>query len=249
MIKQLEEQIISATKRQETIAGMIDVTKQMQIAFNSADWNIIRARLRPTPDDPLCIMVIGFRSDMLMSFEQSRVRPRGEYLPCDIPGLVPGLASVVAHQGKGLVGNAVVRGDQTRLVLVFEGRKKNRFGATRALATGIYRFFKTWRDWTRVLLSTIDSDPVIGEWSLDWREFLAGESGLITMPWFTPMTYAERYIALERIILASKALITSVLSEKQADDPMIRYMDKWLTHLRPLAQIFYETDESEGVRV
>ncbi|MHA1770716.1 MAG: hypothetical protein ACTSYL_08810 [Candidatus Thorarchaeota archaeon] len=248
MIKQLEEQFAAAVSSQELIAGMTDVTKHLQISFNSADCNIVRALLQADSERPVLVLVIGFRSEMLMPFTQTHFRAVGEYLPCDIPGIVPGLAAVINHQGKGITANAVVRGDVTRLVLVFEGKASHRESPMTSLVTGLYRFFKSWMDWSSVLLSIINNDPVIGEWSLDWREFLAGESGLMTMPWFSPLTYTERSIALERIVLASKALLSSVLSEEQADDPMIRYLDRWMTYLRPLSQLSYDMDESEGAR-
>ncbi len=249
MIKRLEEQFQTASGSQEPIAGMTDVTKHLQIAFNSADWNIVRALLKADSRRPILVMVIGFRSEMLKPFNWTPLRANGEYLPCDIPGIVPGLAAVINHQGKGVAANAVVRGDVTRLVLMFEGKREPRLRPMTSLVTGLYRFFKCWRDWNSVLLSIIDNDPVIGEWSLDWREFLAGESGFATMPWFSPLTYSERSIALERIVLASKALLTSVLSEAQYEDPMIRFLDRWMTYLTPLTHVFYDADESEEVRV
>ncbi|MHA1216016.1 MAG: hypothetical protein ACTSPX_01660 [Candidatus Thorarchaeota archaeon] len=244
MIRHLEEQLRTACETQIRIAGMVDVTGQMQVAFNTADRTVIRARLRPADQShPLLIVVMGFRSHMLAPFGQVKLR-HGSYLPCDIPGLVPGMAAVVSHYDHGLIANAMVRGDVIRLVLGFEGVPDNRGDALNNLARSVYRFFRRWHEWTEVLLSTVERDPVVGEWGTDWREFLAGESGFMVMPWFRPMTYAERAVALERVVVASKVLLSSVLNSDQLTDPLIRDVMGWLSDLTPLPQVFYEAEES-----
>ncbi len=244
VIRNLTEQFSEACDSQPTIAGMLDVTNYMQVSFNSEDWTIIRARLgRPSEGKraPILVLVIGFRSEMLRPFGQVRLRS-GDYLPCDIPGLVPGLAAVVDGRHRGLVANALVRGDVTRMVLVFEGKvSQSSRKALRSLATSVYRFFTTWREWRQVLLATVERDPVVSEWPLDWREFLAGESGFVVMPWFRPMSYSERATAMDRVVLAARALLASVLSQEGLEDPLVVSLQRWLDDLTPLPQVLYES--------
>mgnify|MGYP000734073575 CR=1 FL=1 len=248
VIRDLTEQLSRACGSQPVIAGMVDVTQYMQVAFNAQDFGIVRARLKGPGENgqpPILVVVLGFRSEMLRPFGQLPLRS-GDYLPCDIPGLVPGLAAVVHCHDKGLVANAIVRGDVPRLILVFEGGStKTARQALRSLATSVYRFFTTWNEWCGVLLSAIERDPIVGAWDLDWREFLAGESGFVVMPWFRPMSYTDRVTALERVVIAAQALLASVLTSEGLADPLILGVRRWLDGLTPLPQVLYESRMSE----
>jgi hypothetical protein len=96
---------------------------------------------------------------------------------------------------------------------------------------------RKWEEWVDVLLGTLKRDPVIGDWNIDIREFLAGESGYIVMPWFTPMSYSDRAIGLERIILASNALMSSVLGNGHLHDHMVVGLKEWLNGLSALPEV------------
>lgn len=239
MIAELEKQLLSLSSQHRTAKETVDVTLPLQVVFNNADRNVVKARLRY--QGPECgswlAMVVGLRSDILAPFARFENGRTGLYKPCDILGLVPALSLMVAHQNNGLAVSAVAKGVATHLVLVFEGQPDSKSDSLRLLTTSVWAFMKRWSDWTEVLLSTIRRDPSVAEWDFDWREFLAGESGFVNMPWFKPMTYSDRALALDRVVMTSKSLITSVLNQKQTEDAMIRGLVSWLDELTPVVEV------------
>jgi hypothetical protein len=250
MITQLDEQLAAAVKDVKANAT-IDVTLALQVMFSNSDRSIITAKLRYNgPDrDANLIMIVGLRSDILAPFERVNSDQKGRYQPCDIPGLVPGLALIAQSANHGVVLSAISREEVTRFVLVFEGLAERRGGSLKALSSAITAFMKRWTDWTDVLLGILARDPVVGGWNVDWREMLAGESGFTTMPWFTPLNHPDREIGLQRIVIASQALLASVLSAGQFKDPMIIGLKDWLTSLRPLPQVMSSLQVSEEVEI
>jgi hypothetical protein len=243
MITQLQEQLSIACEKKSR--GLIDVTLPLQVMFNNRDRNIIKAQIRYSgPErDAWLILVAGLRSDILSTFDRFEEDIPGRYFPCDILGLVPAISLMASSYNKGLAISAIARDDVTHLILVFEGQSNRRGGALRTLSTSVYSFMKKWESWVDVLLGTLKRDPVIGDWNTDIREFLAGESGYITMPWHTPMSYPDRAICLERIVLASNALMSSVLGNGQLVDPMVVGLREWLNRLRALPEVV------SGIRV
>jgi hypothetical protein len=237
MITQLQEQLSIACEKKSR--GLVDVTLPLQVMFNNRDRNIVKAQIRYNgPErDAWLIMVVGLRSDILSTFTRFEEDIPGRYLACDILGIVPAISLMASSYSKGLAVNAIARDDVTRLVLVFEGQSNRREGSLRTLSTAVYNFMKKWEEWVDVLLGTLKRDPMIGDWNIDIREFLAGESGYITMPWFTPMPYNDRAIGIERIILASNALMSSVLGNGQLVDPMVVSLREWLSELSPLPEV------------
>lgn len=246
MITQLEDQLLGAY-REAKGQGMIDVTLPLQVMFSNTDRTILKARLRfHGPDrDASLIMIIGLRSDILSPFQRFEYERKGRFAPCDIPGIVPGFAQMVTSINTGLALSAIAKDDATRLVLVFEGLANRKGGSLRALSASVRNYFQRWSEWTDVLMTTVQRDPIVSHWNLDWREFLAGESGFITMSWFRPMTLAEREIALQRVVAASKALLASVLSSSQMRDPMIQGLRDWLENLEPLPEVINGVQVSE----
>jgi len=194
-------------------------------------------------------MIIGLRSDILAPFQKFDSGGKGRYQPCDIPGLVPGLALLASSPNNGLVLSAISREDTTRFILVFEGLAGRKGGSLKALASAVQLFMKRWTDWTEILLGTLKRDPVIGDWDTDWRETLAGESGFFTMSWYTPLAYADREVALRRIAIASRALLASVLNNHQLKVPLIVGLLNWLDNLRPLPQVMSSAQVSEEVEI
>ncbi|MHA1615131.1 MAG: hypothetical protein ACTSYJ_09820 [Candidatus Thorarchaeota archaeon] len=238
MISQLFEQLQAAnagTKSQ----GTADVTLPLQVMFSNTDRTVIKARLRYSgPDrDASLVMIIGLRSDILSPFQKFNSDSKGRYQPCDIPGLVPGLALLASSPNNGLVLSAISREDSTRFVLVFEGLASRKGGSLKALSSSIRIFMKRWTEWTDVLLGTLKRDPVIGDWNTDFREMLAGESGFVTMAWHTPLSYSDREVGLQRVVVSSRALLASVLNSNQLKVPMITGLKDWLDSLRPLPEI------------
>jgi hypothetical protein len=238
MLTQLEDQLIAASKEAKG-TGMVDVTLPLQVLFSNTDRTILKARLRyhgPYKDANL-IMIVGLRSDILSPFQRFEPERKGRYLPCDIPGIVPGLALMVTSINTGLALSAIAKDDATRLVLVFEGLSERKGGSMKALSASVRNFFRRWDEWTDVLLGIIQRDPLVADWDIDWREFLAGETGFTLMPWFKPMSFSERELALKRVVMASKALLASVLSNGQLRDPMILGLKDWLDDLQPLPEV------------
>jgi hypothetical protein len=238
MISQLEEQLEAASKGAKA-HGTIDVTLPLQVMFSNTDRTVIKANLRYNgPDrDASLVMIVGLRSDILSPFQKFGSGSKGRYQPCDIPGLVPGLALLSSSHNSGLSLSAISREDATRFILVFEGLAERKGGSLKALSSAIRIFMKRWSEWTDVLLATLKRDPIIGHWNTDWREVLAGESGFVTMPWHSPLPYSEREVGLHRVVIASRALLASVLNSNQLKVPMIAGLCDWLNNLRPLPEV------------
>ncbi|MHA3962839.1 MAG: hypothetical protein AM325_004790 [Candidatus Thorarchaeota archaeon SMTZ1-45] len=250
MLTQLEDQLIAAHSEANG-QGMIDVTLPLQVMFSNTDRTICKAKLRyHNPDrDASLILIVGLRSDILSPFQRFEVDRKGRYLPCDILGIVPGLALMVTSINTGLALSAIAKDNTTRLVLVFEGISGRKGGSLKSLSASVSYFMQRWTEWTDVLLGIIRRDPIVVSWDIDWREFLAGESGFVTMPWFRPMTFSERELALRRVLVASKALLASVLSETQLRDPMILGLKDWLDDLQPLPEVIGGIQVSEEVEI
>jgi len=248
MLTQLETQLIAAHKEAKGI-GMVDVTLPIQVMFSNTDRTILKARLRyhGSDRDASLIMIVGLRSEILSPFQRFETDRKGRYLPCDIPGIVPGMALMVTSINTGLALTAIAKDEATRLVLVFEGVSQRKGGSMKDLSASIQNFFKRWDEWTDVLIGIIQRDPLVAEWEIDWREYLAGESGFTLMDWFKPMSFSERELALQRVVAASKALLTSVLNAQQLRDPMILGLKEWLTELQPLPEVLRSIQVSEEV--
>ncbi|MGY5859230.1 MAG: hypothetical protein RTU63_07665 [Candidatus Thorarchaeota archaeon] len=250
MISQLEEQLaaaITGTGSQDTA----DVTLPLQVLYSNTDRTVIQARLRysgPNRDAQL-VMIVGLRSEILSPFQKFESRGKGKFQPCDIPGLVPGLALLASSPNNGLVLSAISREETTRFILVFEGLSERKGGSLKALASAIRIFMKRWTEWTDVLLGTLKRDPIIGSWQTDWHEMLAGESGFTTMAWHTPLSYADREISLNRVGIASRALLASVLNSTQLKTPMIAGLQEWLLNLRPLPEVMGSVQVSEEAEI
>jgi hypothetical protein len=250
MITQLDEQLATAVKDVKAHTT-VDVTLALQVMFSNTDRSIITAKLRYNglDRDANLIMIVGLRSDILSPFERIDSAQKGRYQPCDIPSLVPGLALLAQSANNGVVLSAISREDVTRIILVFEGLAERKGGSLKALSSAIIVFMKRWTEWTEVLLGILARDPVVGSWNVDWREMLAGESGFTTMPWFAPLSYSDREIGLQRIVIASQALLASVLSTNLQKDPMIVGLKDWLTSLRPLLQVMSSVQLGEEVEI
>jgi hypothetical protein len=239
MITELEEQLSSVCNGRKQHGGLVDVTLPFQVIFSNKDRNIVKAKLRFNGPgrDAFIVMVVGLRSDILSGFDRFERGKPGRFMPCDLLGIVPGFALMVSSYSKGLALSTVARDEATRLILLFEGTGDAIGGSLRDLATSIFNYMKTWDEWVEVLLGILRRDSVVGKWNIDIREFLAGESGFETMPWFRPMSYDDRSVGLERVVMASCALINSVLDKEQMSDPLIVNLRQYLNDLRPLPEV------------
>ncbi len=212
----LKRQFESAEKKEE-----IDVTVYLQMMFENSDRHISRATLR---DGKSLVIVAGLRSEILSPFPRYKDVHTGTFNQCDILGLVPAIALIVEQRDKTLAASAVERDNASRVILVFEGN------SVEVLGRNIWRFMNRWDSWTQVLVNILERDLPI---QMDWREFLAGESGYVTMDWYKPLDYDMRTKALDTTTLASKALLQSVLNRSQFENYWIQELVTWLNGLQP----------------
>ena len=237
------EQILEASIDQE--GPEKDLTMSFQMEYNTPDRSILRARM---VTDQSIEVAIGLRSAILEPFERFHVPSDGEFLACDIPGLIPAVAVMLRNQNRGVAAGTIERNLTTQVTLVFESEKFVKDNGLKNLASAISCAMRQWGEWTNVLLGTLDRDPVVGDWEIDWREFLAGEAGFVTMPWFKSLGFQDRKIALSRIVLAAEALLVSVLNGKQLVDPVAVQVRNWMKSLSPqphVAGSYYITVEEE----
>ena len=220
----LEEELKAIIEREQ---GK-DLTLQMQMMFDNVDRHIVKAQLT---NDPILVMIIGLRSEVLSPFERF-TEDSEKFMPCDIPGLVP-VVALMSDERLGLDISAITRDENvTRIVLGFDGSDGMEIIARRVL-----RFMTRWKQWTDVLLNALSHDPFVDEWKIDWREFLAGESGYVTMNWYNPIEFSERAVGLARVVETSIALLNSVLNPNQMQHSLVRDLVRWLKHLEPLPTI------------
>ncbi|MDF1539678.1 MAG: hypothetical protein P1Q69_12330 [Candidatus Thorarchaeota archaeon] len=212
----LARQFESSENKQE-----IDVTVYLQMMFENSDRHISRATLR---DGKSLVIVAGLRSEILSPFPRYKDVPTGTFNQCDILGLVPAIALIVEQRDKTLAASAVERDNASRVILAFEGASID------ILGRNVGRFMDRWDSWTRVLVNILERDLPL---QMDWREFLAGESGFVTMDWYKPLEYGMRTKALDTATLASKALLQSVLNRSQFENYWIQELVTWLDGLQP----------------
>lgn len=241
MSRSLEEELNTLQSENHTSTSN-DVTMSLDTRYTNPDRVIIKAQLNNVSrtNPPLLTIVLGLRSSIMDSFDKFSECKGNRYVPCDIPGLIPAIAATIKYQNKGLVGYALGGGDLTHLILTFEG-KDGKKGRLHSLAVVVEGFMREWAEWTNVLLRILSNDPVMSLWKLnnnELRELLLGESGFVTMPWFEhSLSCVDRGRIMSRILDASKAFLTSVLSQKQLTEPIVRGLIDWLEDLTPLPEI------------
>ncbi len=215
-----------------------DVTVYLQMMFESSDRHIAKAVLN---EGKSLMLLVGMRSDILSPFPRYQEESSGgSFTQCDIIGLVPAIALIVEQREKMIAASAIERDEATRIVMVFEGDD------VRLLARKVWCFMDRWETWIKVLSGILEKDLTI---ALDWREFLAGESGFVTMHWYKPLDYQTRCVALQRVKLASKALFQSVLSSTQQENYMVRELLGWLDALEAQPDVVSSFDSvaTEGI--
>ncbi|MBS3794754.1 MAG: hypothetical protein KGY80_07655 [Candidatus Thorarchaeota archaeon] len=219
---------------------MVDVTRLLDVLYTCEDRTIRKAYLLR---GPLLLIICGLRSDILDGFERFLPYEDGELRPCDIPGIVPLFALMSAEAGKALALSAFQRQDgHVRAILGLESED----GSVQSIASRLKHLMNRWAEWTDVLLDIVEKDPATTDWLVDWREFLSGESGFFTMEWYNGLPYEKRLTALDRIVMASEALLNSVLSREQLEAERIQRLRTWLRDLEPLPHVFgYATDAAQ----
>ena len=63
------------------------------------------------------------------------------------------------------------------------------------------------------------------------------------------MGYVDRRRCLSRVVTACRALLNSVLSQEQIEDPLIAGFQDWMKKLEPLVQVTSYTHMHEEVEV
>ncbi|TFF84670.1 hypothetical protein EU524_00610 [Candidatus Thorarchaeota archaeon] len=220
-------------------SGVIDLTRTMEMIYTNSDRAVLSADLLYLGDTEAAYMEmrIGLRSEILVGFPTYFNVGESRFRTADIPSLVPLVAIIASrkrHRGIHDV-QFLVNEDSTHVVVTFIGKPDQTKSSLSNLASSMNRVMDRWNGWCEVLLSILDRDPVLGEkmTGVDWREFLAGEGGYVTMAWFRPMTYAERANALDSIVTASRALLASFLSPHEMKHEEVQSLQKWLSALEP----------------
>jgi hypothetical protein len=247
----LKEELTASVNESKRTSITKDVSLSLDNRYTNADRRVVKASLVYKGEDhpSTLALVMGFRSDIMASFAKFRDEERGPYLPADILGIVPAIAAVVTHHNRGLSWYSIKKGKSTHLTLVFE-RNTCKKGVLHNLSVSVEAFMEGWRAWSEILLTTISNDPVMETWKMskdDIRELLLGESGFVTMPWFShSLSYIDRARVLDRFLEASKALLNSVLTQKQFENPEVKELVQWLENLTPLPEIMGSTAMQYG---
>ena len=220
----------------------INMTLLMSVNFTDADRTVLESKLRyTTPEEPAYLaMRLGLRSHILDPFPKFSTEKHGKYLPCDIPSLVPAICVIASSRMKGLDGSVICANRSNapdHIVLTFKGEGDLKRTNIQNLAISVHNVMERWKDWTEVLLRILKTDPILGYWDIDWREFLAGESGFLTMDWFPQMPYRDRADALESIVTASNTLLASFLSPTEKRNILVTELQEWLNNITPQAEV------------
>lgn len=247
----LKEELRALVNESKPTSSIKDVSLSLDSRYTNSDRRVVKANLVYKGDNhpSTLALLMGFRSDIMSSFSKFDDIERGPYLPSDILGIVPAIAAVASYQNKGLSWHSIKKGKSTHLALVFE-KDSSKKGSLHDLSILVDGFMERWRAWSEVLLSTISKDPVMETWKMtsdDIRELLLGESGFVTMPWFSySLSYVDRARILDRFLEASKALLTSVLTQNQLNQPEVKELVQWLEELNPLQEIVGSTSTQYG---
>jgi len=220
----------------------VDVTQLMAVHFTNADRTVMESRLRFTSQEDIAYLAmrIGLRSQILKGFPKFSHEQNGKYLPCDIPSLVPAICIMVSSRMKGLDGSIICNhetGEPTHVVFTFKGEETPQRSNMDHLTSCVNHVMDRWKGWTDMLLNILTRDPKVGTWEIDWREFLAGESGFATMPWFSPMSFTDRVDALKSIVNASLALLSSFLSTAEMENRLVIELYEWLRNIEPQVDV------------
>ncbi len=200
----------------------VDATLLVQMMFEDADRHYASAKVI---GGKTLLLVVGLRSEILEPFPMYTNKHVGEYSSCDIPALVPAIALIASEEPNNDMCFMIEKeATHTRLVIGFEAEN------ILTVAKHATRFIDRWTKWRDVLLNILEKESLF---EIDWREFLAGETGYLTMNWYSPLSYDTRAKGLVRVKQASNALLHSVLSRKGLEHPHVRGLVSWLEDLKP----------------
>ena len=209
-----------------------DFTFGLEPLFTGTEKILIRARLGYVNQDKTAnlVIVVGFRSS-IKGPDVDTVLENSPFLPCDLFGLLPGVAVIASHRNRGIVGSALAREDTIRLLMVLKGESSQRQTVGEVLDNLVIRLSRMWEEWSQALLRVLKNDPILNGLGIDIREFLAVESGYNLMPWYKSYSHDERLIIKHRIVSAAKAFLSSVLELEQMRDPLVISVLNWLDRI------------------
>lgn len=190
------------------------LTRQLRLMFPSKDSFIQSTKW----EENEVILSVELRSSLLNAY------PRFSdsidiFLPSDLLALVPLVAIVAEKRIPQLKMCFIERSENTR---IFIGLKSD---STDSLAIGIWRLLERWKSLSSILYITITRNYPD---EIDWREFLAGESGFIIIGHDRTLSYAERKRALDSVRLACTSLLRSVLDDEGWTDSRVCRMISFL---------------------
>ena len=212
-----------------------DFTFGLEPLFTGTEKILIRARLGYINQEKSAnlVIVVGFRSS-IKGPDVNSVLESSPFLPCDLFGLIPGVAVIASHRNRGIIGSALAREDTLRLLMVLKGNSSQRESVGEVLDNLVIRLSRTWEEWSQALLRIVKNDPILNGLGIDIREFLAVESGYNLMPWYESYSPDERIIIKHRIVSAAKAFLSSVLELNQMKDPLVISALNWLDRILPI---------------
>jgi len=205
-----------------------EVTFYLQSLVTNSDRILLSAEL---DIGPRLKLVVGLRSSILESFERFVDFDVSSHMPCDIPGFVTGLSLLTSGKKLGIVDGAVSDCGPGRITLIFESETMGEL--SRKVCSAILK----WNSWLEIMLDALNHEPIDGEWSFEWPEYLAGESGYVTMDWYQSIPDEARYVALNHLIGVSTSVLRSLLSTRQYSRKVVREFIEWLESLEPLPYI------------
>ena len=205
--------------------GNKDITFFLQNVVTHSDRTLKYAELQ---SGPRAILVIGLRSTILDSFERFIPLESSYHLPCDIPALTTGLALIILGRSFGITNGCINNGGLGEITLVFETENLG------MLSGRILTAFSKWDSWLTLMMDALGNEPIDGNWSFEWQEFLSGESGYVTMDWFETIPDAARSVALNHLVQESKSVLRSLLSTRQFAKKEVHDFVMWVESLRPL---------------
>ncbi len=206
-----------------------DFTFGLEPLFTGTEKILVRARLGYIQQDRSAnlVIVVGFRSS-IKGPDITSILEMPPFLPCDLFGLVPGVAVVASHRNRGVVASALARDEVVQLLMVLRGESTQRESVGEVLDKLVIRLSRMWEEWSRALYRIISDDSILKGIGVDIRDFLAFESGYPLMPWAESYSTGERALIMYRIVTAARAFMSSVLDLKQLKDPLAISLLSWL---------------------
>jgi hypothetical protein len=205
--------------------GHRDITFYLHPVVTNSDRILKHAELQFGPRVEL---VLGLRSSILDSFERFLPLEGEHHLPCDVPGLTIGLALLIVGRRFGIIHGSISNGGLGELRFVFENENMQE------LSIQIQKAFSSWNSWLVLMMDALQQEPIDGNWSFEWREFLSGESGYVTMDWYQSIPDGVRGIALNHLVQTSKSVLRSLLSTRQYAEKDVLDFIIWLESIKPL---------------